>query len=118
MSLQRGSERAEADITPPRPRTAYYEGPEHAPAMPRRAWFRLFALGWWRGTWTDECARRMARHLTHRADDRGRLVDLQEVMASYARVHRVSVRIAWADFRRLRDAGLVRQTAAAAPGRR
>ncbi|MFI6802981.1 hypothetical protein [Streptosporangium canum] len=117
MSLQRGSERA-ADLTPSRPRKAYYEGPEHAPGMPRRTWYRVAALQRWRGRLVDECAWRMIRHLTHRADERGRLVELQAVIGSYAAVHRVSERIAWADLKRVRELGYVRQTAAAAPGRR
>ncbi|WP_285710850.1 hypothetical protein [Microtetraspora sp. NBRC 16547] len=119
MSLQRGSVReAEKNDAPSRPRTPYYEGAEHLPAMPRRVWFRLAALQRWRGHLADECPWRMVRHLTHRAGDRGRLADMQAVMESYATRHRVSVRIAWADFGRLRPLGLVRQTAAPAPGRR
>uniref|UniRef100_UPI003F4906EA hypothetical protein n=1 Tax=Microtetraspora malaysiensis TaxID=161358 RepID=UPI003F4906EA len=119
VSLRRGSERAaEDETTPSRPRTPYYEGAEHLPAMPRRTWFRLVALQRWRGHLADECAWRMVRHLTHWADERGRLADMQAVMESYATRHRVSVRIAWADFGRLRPLGLVRQTAAPAPGRR
>ncbi|MGI5493924.1 hypothetical protein ACQEU2_44810 [Microtetraspora malaysiensis] len=86
--------------------------------MPRRTWFRLAALLRWRGGLVDECAWRMVRHLTHWADERGRLADMQAVMESYATRHRVSVRIAWVDFGRLRPLGLVRQTAAPAPGRR
>jgi len=85
--------------------------------MPRRTWFRLIALQRWRGQVADDAAWRMARHLTHRADERGRLRDLPAVMGSYAAVHQVSVRTAWADFKRLRLLGYVRQTAAAAPGR-
>ncbi|WP_157570852.1 hypothetical protein [Microtetraspora malaysiensis] len=119
MSLRRGSVReAEKNDAPSRPRTPYYEGAEHLPAMPRRTWFRLAALLRWRGGLADECAWRMVRHLTHWADERGRLADMQAVMESYATRHRVSVRIAWADFGRLRPLGLVRQTAAPAPGRR
>ncbi|WP_433227406.1 hypothetical protein [Microtetraspora malaysiensis] len=118
MSLRRGSERAaEEETTPARPHTPYYEGVEHLPAMPRRVWFRLAALLRWRGGLTDECAWRMVRHLTHVADERGRLADMQAVMKSYATRHGVSVRIAWVDFGRLRPLGLVRQTAAPAPGR-
>ncbi|GII59432.1 hypothetical protein Pth03_78210 [Planotetraspora thailandica] len=59
----------------------------------------------------------MARHLTHRADERGRLAELPAVMASYAAVHQVGIRTAWSDFRRLRELGYVRQTAAPCPGR-
>ncbi|MFD0887748.1 hypothetical protein ACFQ08_24675, partial [Streptosporangium algeriense] len=82
--------------------------------MPRRVWYRVVALARWRGApeLVDECAWRMARHLTHRADERGRLADLPGMIASYAAVHRVSTRTAWADLRRLREAGYVRQTAA------
>ncbi|WP_189241063.1 hypothetical protein [Planomonospora parontospora] len=72
--------------------------------MPRRTWFRLAALQRHRGELADDCAWRMARHLTHRADERGRLAGLQAVMRSYTVVHAVSVRTAWADFRRLREA--------------
>ncbi|MBG0819125.1 hypothetical protein [Planomonospora sp. ID82291] len=101
----------------PRPRTAYYEAADHQPAMPRRLWYRLCALQRHRGQLADECAWRMIAHLTHRADARGRLADVPGIMRSYASVHRVGIRTAWSDFRRVRTLGYVRQTVAAAPGR-
>lgn len=119
VSLQRGSERTSGTnhTTPSRPRTAYYEGAEHLPGLSRRVWFRLAALLRWRGQLADDCAWRMVRHLTHWADERGRLGDLPAVIGAYAAHHGVSVRSAWADFTRLRTRGMVRQTAAPAPGR-
>lgn len=118
VSLQRGSERASGtNTTPSRPRTAYYEGAEYLPGLSRRVWFRLAALSRWRGQLADDCAWRMVRHLTHWADERGRLVDLQAVMDAYAARHGVRRRVAWTDFKRLRRRGMVRQTVAPAPGR-
>ncbi|MER7129723.1 hypothetical protein [Streptosporangium saharense] len=99
------------------PATAYYEGPEQYPAMPRQEWYRVVALQRWRGRLTDDAAWRMIRHLTHHVDERGRLVDVPSMIAFYAAVHQVSSRTAWIDLRRVRQLGYVRQTAAAAPGR-
>lgn len=80
-------------------------------------WFRLVGLLRVRGELAHECLQRMARHLTQFCDGRGRLLDLPELLAAYGRRHGVSTRTAWNDFRRMVEARIVRQTAAAAPGR-
>jgi hypothetical protein len=59
----------------------------------------------------------MARHLARVADARGIITALPQVMASYARREHVSIQTGWTDLGRLVDRGLVRQVAAAAPGR-
>lgn len=70
-----------------------------------------------RGTLAHECLHRMSRHVTAWCDERGRLLDIPEMLSAYARRHGVSLRTAWTDFRRMVNARVVRQTAAAAPGR-
>jgi hypothetical protein len=71
-----------------------------------------------RGQVLHPCARRMAQHLTHWADERGRLVNIPAMLDAYAARHDVGRRTAWHDFmERLVKARLVRQVFAAAPGR-
>ncbi len=60
----------------------------------------------------------MARHLTWYASEHGWFTDLETVARGYMARHRVSRRTFYADFGRLVDAGMVRQTAAACPGRK
>ena len=100
----------------PAPRPAYNGAPEAYPGIPRRAWWRLFCLLWWRGTIDDPWARRMARHLAQAADAQGVITGLPDVMCSYAAREHVSVQTGYRDLRRLVLCGLVRQLQAAAPG--
>ncbi|MET9067757.1 hypothetical protein [Streptosporangium sandarakinum] len=60
----------------------------------------------------------MAEHLTHHADEAGRLVDIPAVLDAYAARHALSYRVGWTDLTdRLVEMGLVRQVCAAAPER-
>lgn len=107
-----------ADIPDPYwSRFAHYEGPDRYPSLPPALWFRLVSLLRSRGELAHDCIARMARHLTAHCDERGRLVDVPELLATYGRRHGVTVRAAWNDWRRMVDARIIRQTVAAAPGR-
>ncbi|MEU7457491.1 hypothetical protein [Streptosporangium roseum] len=85
--------------------------------MPRKLWWRLVTLLETRGRLVHPCALRMARHLTHHADEAGRLVDIPAVLGSYSARHALGRRTGWTDFMRLVEAGLLRQVCAAAPER-
>jgi hypothetical protein len=100
----------------PTPRPTYNNAAEAYPGLPRRAWWRLFCLLWYRGTIEDPWARRMARHLARVADAQGVITGLPDVMRSYAAREHVSVQTGYTDLRRLVCHGLVRQLQAAAPG--
>lgn len=104
-------------VDSPRPRTAYYERAGESPSLPRAVWWRVVRLFQARGVLASAPALRMAQHLTWRADRAGRLADVAAAVRLYAVEHAVSVRTGWTDLGRLVDAGLVGQTAAAAPGR-
>ncbi len=98
-------------------RCAHYEGPELLPSVPTRVWWRVLGVLAARGAGLHPSAWRMAQHLTHQADERGRLADVPAILASYAARHQLGRRTGWTDLMRLVDVGLVRQVCAAAPGR-
>lgn len=81
-------------------------------------WYRVVALAHHRG-FLDECAMRLAVHLSQWADRHGRIPDMGDVMEAYEHHHGLSRRTAWADVRRLgiHGAGYIRQSEAPAPGR-
>lgn len=101
----------------PKRRAVCYEDVDRLPTVPTLTWFRMVALAWWRGTITDRCAHRMARHITHHATKAGYVTYMPKVIGLYASQHQVSERTAWKDLDRLRALGLLRKVCAAAPGR-
>ncbi|WP_017541533.1 hypothetical protein [Nocardiopsis halophila] len=89
------------------------------PRLARPVWFRIAALLGERGL-LGAAAARMARHLTHHADEQGYVREVERMIGAYRVRHGVSRRTAYKDLAALGTgggAGLVRQTRAPAPGR-
>jgi hypothetical protein len=94
-----------------------YGSADELPAVPRALWWQWYA---WTNSQTPvhPCEWRYAQHLTHHADQSGRIADIAATIVGYAHWHLVSTRTGWTDHGRVEARGRLREKLAPTTGRK